>query len=111
LKIKYLNSITKLKITGLNFDKFFLIMNLNNIQLFDIKRVAYNELILSINQFDYVKFINLVKPLNYKIENFGIKNLYSEVDKDADGIDDFTDILEGAREFVLEKPKYKSKYY
>jgi len=44
-------------------------MNLNNIQLFDIKRVAYNELILSINQFDYVKFINLVKPLNYKIEN------------------------------------------
>ena len=35
----------------------------------------------------------------------------SQIDYDHDGVDDYTDILNGAREFVEEKPKYKSKYY
>ena len=47
----------------------------------------------------------------YYAEDFGIDTLISSNDKDNDGIDDYTDILEGAREFVSKKPKYKSKYY
>lgn len=35
----------------------------------------------------------------------------SDIDKDNDGIDDYTDILNGAKEFISTKPKYKSKYY
>lgn len=35
----------------------------------------------------------------------------SEIDYDGDGIDDYTDILEGAKELIGLKPKYKSKYY
>ncbi len=35
----------------------------------------------------------------------------SNIDKDNDGIDDYTDILEGAKEFIKDEPKYKSKYY
>ncbi len=35
----------------------------------------------------------------------------SNIDKDNDGIDDYTDILEGAKKFIKDKPKYKSKYY
>lgn len=69
MKNRYLNSITKLKITGLNFDKFFVMMNLNDIELFDLKRLSYNELVLSVKQYDYSKFMKLIKPLNYKIEN------------------------------------------
>lgn len=35
----------------------------------------------------------------------------SDIDKDNDRIDDYTDILNGAKEFISTKPKYKSKYY
>ena len=35
----------------------------------------------------------------------------SDIDKDNDGIDDQTDILINAREYISTKPKYKSKYY
>lgn len=35
----------------------------------------------------------------------------SSIDKDGDGIDDQTDILNGAKDYVAKKPKYKSKYY
>ena len=35
----------------------------------------------------------------------------SNIDKDNDGIDDYTDILKGAKDFISTKPKYKSKYY
>lgn len=35
----------------------------------------------------------------------------SEVDMDNDGLDDQTDLLQGALDYVATKPKYKSKYY
>ena len=35
----------------------------------------------------------------------------SDIDKDNDGIDDQTDILINAREYISTTPKYKSKYY
>lgn len=35
----------------------------------------------------------------------------SSMDKDKDGIDDQTDILQGALNYVNSNPKYKSKYY
>ncbi len=39
------------------------------------------------------------------------KIIKSNIDKDSDGIDDYTDILKGAKKFIKEEPKYKSKYY
>lgn len=35
----------------------------------------------------------------------------SETDADGDGIDDYTDILEGARAYIATDPVYKSEYY
>lgn len=35
----------------------------------------------------------------------------SSSDRDCDGIDDQTDILEGAIRYIASRPKYKSKYY
>ncbi len=43
--------------------------------------------------------------------DFDIPDIRSSVDKDQDGIDDQTDILQGARDYIATKPVYKSKYY
>ena len=40
-----------------------------------------------------------------------IEQVHSTVDKDGDGIDDQSDILQGALEYIAGKPKYKSRYY
>lgn len=40
-----------------------------------------------------------------------IPRVQSSVDKDGDGIDDQTDILQSALDYISSRPKYKSKYY
>lgn len=53
-------------------------------------------------------------PLGQKIyyaEDFGLNSLKSSVDFDGDGIDDFTDIMLGARLDAENHPVYKSAYY
>ena len=40
-----------------------------------------------------------------------IPTYQSKMDKDSDGIDDQTDILNNVKEYIKTKPKYKSKYY
>ena len=47
----------------------------------------------------------------YTNSNFGIKDYKSSIDKDLDGIDDQTDILNNVFDYIKTKPKYKSKYY
>ena len=44
-------------------------------------------------------------------EDFNIKTYISKTDKDNDGIDDQTDILNNVRNYIKTNPKYKSKYY
>lgn len=53
----------------------------------------------------------LLEPKSYTDADFGLTFEASAVDKDADGIDDYTDILNGARKFIATRPRYKSKYY
>lgn len=43
--------------------------------------------------------------------DFQIADVHSAVDADGDGIDDQSDILQGAREYTAANPRYKSKYY
>ena len=47
----------------------------------------------------------------YSNEDFGITSYRSESDADGDGLDDQTDVLKSAREYIATKPRYKSKYY
>lgn len=54
---------------------------------------------------------NFIPHKVYTNADFNIETYISEVDKDGDGIDDQTDILKSAREYIKTKPKYKSKYY
>ena len=61
--------------------------------------------------FIVAKIINTVHPKTYSAEHFDIKTEKSDIDFDNDGIDDYTDIMQGAREFVKNRPPYKSLYY
>lgn len=47
----------------------------------------------------------------YYASDFGIEVIKSDIDYNNNGIDDFTDILEGAKIEAERKPKYKSAYY
>ena len=47
----------------------------------------------------------------YNDSDFGINTYVSMVDMDNDGIDDQSDILNNAKNYILTNPKYKSKYY
>ena len=60
----------------------------------------------------YVLYVfNYIPHKKYTNSNFNIEAYTSSVDKDNDGIDDQTDILNGVRKYISTNPKYKSKYY
>lgn len=62
--------------------------------------------------FIYILYIlNIIPHRKYSGEDFGITTYTSTVDKDGDGIDDQTDILQNVRTYIAAEPKYKSKYY
>lgn len=54
---------------------------------------------------------NFIPHKKYTNKDFNIETYKSNTDKDNDGIDDQTDILNNAYEYIKKKPKYKSKYY
>ena len=63
------------------------------------------SLILTLYNFNYLPH------KKYTNQDFDIKTYKSAIDKDNDGIDDQTDILQHTRKYIAKKPKYKSKYY
>lgn len=58
-----------------------------------------------------LNYFNLIPKKSYTNQDFNISNYQSNNDKDNDGLDDQTDILISARNYIETKPKYKSKYY
>lgn len=55
--------------------------------------------------------LNIISHEQYTNEDFNIETYISNIDKDNDGIDDQTDILNNVRSYIHTKPKYQSKYY
>lgn len=53
----------------------------------------------------------LLPEKTYSAEYFGIETLKSSTDFDGDGIDDYTDILDGAKKDAKNRPRYISEYY
>lgn len=56
-------------------------------------------------------FLRIIPHKKYTNEDFGIEKYISLIDKDNDGVDDQSDIINNTREYINTKPKYKSKYY
>ena len=55
--------------------------------------------------------LNVIPHRKYTNEDFDIETYTSSVDKDNDGVDDQSDILNSVRDYIDSEPKYKSKYY
>lgn len=55
--------------------------------------------------------LNIIPHRQYTNADFHIPDYHSQIDRDGDGIDDQTDILRSAREYLSTRPKYGSKYY
>ncbi len=55
--------------------------------------------------------LSIIPHKQYTNANFNIKTYTSSIDKDNDGIDDQTDILNNVKKYIQTKPKYQSKYY
>ncbi|MEG2322367.1 MAG: DUF1287 domain-containing protein [Bacilli bacterium] len=53
----------------------------------------------------------LISDKTYRAVDFNITEIKSSFDCDKDNVDDYTDILLGARSDALKRPKYKSAYY
>ncbi|MCI9434131.1 MAG: DUF1287 domain-containing protein [Bacilli bacterium] len=73
-----------------------------------IKKISIALLIILISILLLKIFI---KPKTYLASDFGIETIISKNDYDNDGVDDYTDIMLGARMDAINKPKYKSVYY
>ena len=50
-------------------------------------------------------YFNYIPHKKYNNNYFNIKTYISNVDKDNDGIDDQTDILDSAKKYISTKPK------
>lgn len=59
----------------------------------------------------FILYLIFHKNTFYYNDYFNIDNYVSEIDKDEDLIDDQSDILKNAIQYIKTKPKYKSKYY
>ena len=78
-------------------------------RLITILSVIFILLIFFVIYFLYA--LNIIPHRKYTNKDFGIETYISLVDKDNDGIDDQTDIINNTRKYIKTKPKYQSKYY
>ena len=77
-----------------------------------LKRIIWVVFLGILAIFIYILYmLNIIPHRRYSNEDFGITTYTSTVDKDGDGIDDQTDILQNVRTYIDTEPKYKSKYY
>ena len=76
------------------------------------KIIVFTFIILLIFIIIYLLYkFNYIPHKKYSNEYFNIKTYTSLIDKDNDGIDDQTDILNNVYEYIKTNPKYKGKYY
>ena len=70
------------------------------------------SMLILISLIIYILYLfNYIPHKMYSNEYFNIQTYTSNIDKDNDGIDDQTDILNNVREYIATDPKYQSKYY
>ena len=67
-------------------------------------------LIVILLAFTIIYFFHINKKVYYG-EDFGIETILSDTDYNNNGIDDYTEILIGARQDAENKPTYKNAYY
>lgn len=74
------------------------------------KKILLILILLLIIVCSFIFFFNFPRK-KYDNAYFFIEPYKSSIDKDQDGVDDQTDILENVKAYIATSPKYKSKYY
>ena len=84
-------------------------------EFFGMKKTTMVKIALVVEIVVLLLIIMVKKSCNrqevFYAEDFGFTDLVSSTDKDADGIDDFKDMMLAARTYVETNPPYKSEYY
>lgn len=75
------------------------------------RRIFFVTILVIIVAIGVLYKYNVIPHKYYYNSHFGIETYKSDVDKDGDGVDDQTDILNGVRDYIKTEPKYKSVYY
>ena len=76
------------------------------------KRLLYIAIPIILLTGIYILYhFNYIPHKKYTNKDFDIEAYVSQKDQDRDGVDDQTDILNSAQEYLDTKPRYKSKYY
>lgn len=73
--------------------------------------IIFIVVILILIVFCVANYYNLLPKRTYTGDDFGIAALYSKVDFNDNGLDDYTDILNGAKIDAENHPKYNASYY
>lgn len=77
-----------------------------------MKKLLWIVILLLLIVIIYLLYIfNYIGHKKYDNNDFDIETYTSTVDKDNDGIDDQTDILESVRDYISTNPRYESNYY
>lgn len=58
-----------------------------------------------------LNYLGILPKRFYSASDFGIEVITSDIDYNQNGIDDYTDILIGARKEAINHPTYRSAYY
>ena len=75
------------------------------------KKILFVTLLCLLISVIILDYYGVIQWRKYTLSEFGIETIKSSVDYNENGIDDYTDILNGAKMDAKNKPKYKSEYY
>lgn len=75
------------------------------------KRIIFIVLVLLVILIGLLNYFGLLPKKKYTSSYFNISNIVSSIDYNNNGIDDYSDIVSGAKIDAENKPKYKSVYY
>lgn len=75
------------------------------------KRIILYIVVIILILTSILSYFGIISPRKYTSSEFNIETIKSKIDFNNNGIDDYTDILNGAKIDAKNKPKYKSVYY
>jgi len=81
------------------------------VSIFVLITILLTYLVFRYRNFVYSYVKSNIKQTVFYAKDFGFEDIKSNTDFDGDGIDDYTDIVQGARIDAENKPTYKSVYY
>ncbi len=76
-----------------------------------LRPLAIALFILAAGALSLLAYWGMLPKEVYTAEDFGIETLKSPNDENGNGVDDYTDLMLGAREDAKNMPRYKSAYY